>query len=89
MEYTNDADLLERIKNGDEEAFRIFFEYYKPILVLEAFYEIRDAQTAKTVVENVFTDFWRQKKTIALSEDKSLIPFLLLSTRSYCAKFRS
>lgn len=53
MEVVNDS-IIERIKNKDEEAFRIFFKVYKPKIFYIAYKELQNKHDAEDCVQEVF-----------------------------------
>ncbi len=59
--------LLEKIKQGDQEAFNTFFNaHYKHLcLYLKQF--TRDWDTAQEVVQAVFVLFWQKRKSITIT----------------------
>lgn len=54
---------IEKLKQGDPATFRIFFERFYPKLMGLA-KRFVDEQTAKDLVQEVFTAYWEQKKEI-------------------------
>lgn len=57
-----DKDLLDQLKSGDRAAYEIFFKTYYRTLISQAFYVLGDDMEAEDLVQNVFVDFWQQKR---------------------------
>lgn len=60
----NERELLSRIKDGEREAFTIIYNYYQPLLHLEAFYKVHNHEEAEDMVQDVFTSFWKRRREI-------------------------
>ncbi len=58
--------LLAQIKQGNEKAFRVFFEiHYRPLcLYLGTF--TPDMDTARELAQNTFVDFWKKRNEIEI-----------------------
>lgn len=70
----NDRDLARRIRNGDLEAFRQFFEEHKAILT--GFLRKRQVpdDVAGDIIQNAFITIWERRSEI--DENKSLRAYL-------------
>ena len=75
-------DSFERIKNGDEHAFRNLFEFYYPSLCNYASHLLNDPDLAEEVVQGLFVKIW--EKRAALSIDTSLRNYLFRSVKNLC-----
>jgi RNA polymerase sigma-70 factor (family 1) len=60
----SDQELFSRIQSGDRDAFDIFYHRHFPDLFKAAFKRLPDAETAKDILQDVFTDLWTRKETI-------------------------
>ena len=59
-----DVDLLKRLRTGDQAAFEtIYLQYCRPF---EAFarYELKDAESARDAVHDVFLTLWTRRETL-------------------------
>jgi RNA polymerase sigma factor (sigma-70 family) len=54
-----DEDLLVRVREGDEGAFRELFARYAPVANALAFRLVRQAQVAEEIVQEAFLAVWR------------------------------
>lgn len=63
---------IESVKRGDPVAFRSFFEYFYPKLMALACRFV-DGYVAKDLVQEVFTSYWEQKKTIQADNIQSFL----------------
>ena len=56
---TRDRDLMERLRGGDEEAFRGLFGRYAPSAKALALRVVRQAHLAEEIVQEAFMAVWR------------------------------
>ena len=68
-----DNELVERLKNGDLEAFDMIYDMYAGKLYAFGLRYLRSAEEAKELVQSVFMKVWENHRTIDLA----------LSFRSY------
>ena len=71
---------IQRIKQGDPEAFRQFFEFLYPKLMGLACRFV-DNESAKDLVQDVFVEFWEQKHTVDVANISS---YLYKSVQNKC-----
>jgi RNA polymerase sigma-70 factor (family 1) len=69
MPFKNDSYLLEKLKEGDEDAFNAFFKKYYKLLFANALFYTRDEQEAKDVVQDFLFEFWEKKLFLRLEGD--------------------
>lgn len=67
MLHTNDEELLQEIKAGNESAFAELYNYYQPLLLMEAYYKIRSYPEAEDMVQEIFTSLWVRRKELSIS----------------------
>ena len=73
---SNDLELLERIRKGDENAFEHFFRtYYKPLCQF-SYKILKDTVVAEEIVQDIFYHFWEKRQSLEL----------ILSVKSYLYK---
>jgi RNA polymerase sigma-70 factor (ECF subfamily) len=74
--------LLQKIKQGDEQAFQIIFENnYKP-LCLTAGYFVNELAIAEEIVQDLFVKFWEQKDTLEINS--SVSSYLNIAVKNKC-----
>ncbi len=78
----HDYDILQ-VKQGDANAFRQFFEFLYPRLMGLACRFVDD-EAAKDLVQEIFVDFWEQKKDIDISNTQS---YLYKSVQNKCLNY--
>lgn len=71
--HTNDADLLKRLKAGEEPALAEIHAYYWKPLFSSAFRVLQDRAAAQDVVQEVFISLWEKRAT---SDIQSLPAYL-------------
>ncbi len=64
---TNDLELFERIRNGDELAFEFLFRTYFKSLCHFAFKIVKDVTVSEEIVQNLFFHIWDKRKKLELS----------------------
>jgi len=57
-------DIIQKLCQGDQAAFKIFFFQHKDDIYKYAFLHLRDQDIAHDIVQEVFTKFWNKRMTI-------------------------
>ncbi|MEK6650632.1 MAG: RNA polymerase sigma-70 factor [Bacteroidota bacterium] len=60
----SDTQLLERTRESDEEAFRLLFERYQPILFRTMLASVRDPDEAHDLVQETFVRVWQHRGSL-------------------------
>ena len=60
----DERDLLERMKKGDEEAFRQIFDYYIRKVYQFVYGYLKETTEAEDVTQNVFQKIWEKRAII-------------------------
>lgn len=68
--------LLERLRDSDQEAFRILFEQYQPVLFRYVLHSLHEADDAHDVVQETFVRIWNRRADL-----KPELPLLALLFR--------
>lgn len=72
-----DIDLLTRLKNGDESAFKqIYLKWHKPIYLL-MFKIMRSEPDAEDVAQDVFAHLWSMREKIEPSKNIKALLFII------------
>jgi RNA polymerase sigma-70 factor (ECF subfamily) len=74
--------LLKAIKNGNQFAFRRFFDRYKSKVFHFAFKFLTDEELSKEVVQLVFVKFWENRSKIEIHS--SIDTFLYVLAKNTC-----
>lgn len=76
-------DLVEKISNGNEQAFqKLFIEYYTA-LVNFAYSYLKSKSKAESVVQEVFADFWEERESLDPSKNIETYLFQAVKFKSY------
>lgn len=59
----NEAELIIRVKNGDEKAFRIIVERYQQSIISLCFRYVSNIHDAEEIAQNVFIHLYRAAKS--------------------------
>ncbi len=85
-ELTNESTTLQRrIKEGDIEAFELFFRKYYPRLRLFTIRLVGDEACAEDFVQDTFSLLWENRGTI--NESGNLKSWIFLSLRNHCLNY--
>ena len=76
----SDADLLERLRAGDSDAFDTIFRTWYPALVRLAEKMLRDRAVAEEIAQDVMLELWRRRDQ--LQAEGSPQAYLFQSTRN-------
>ena len=63
-----DEKLFGRIKQGDEGAFRLLFNRYYQILLAIAINLVKDINSAKDAVQEVFFQIWKRREVLEIPD---------------------
>jgi RNA polymerase sigma-70 factor (ECF subfamily) len=76
----SDRELLDRLRQDDEDAFSSIFRVHYPSLVGAAQAMLGDRGRAEEVVQDVLLELWRRRRTIAI--ESTLRAYLQRATRN-------
>ena len=74
MAPSPEARIIDKIKSGDQKAFKKLFFEYQPILFRFVFFRLKDRDETEDVVQESFLRIWNRRKT--LNENKPILPLL-------------
>lgn len=60
----DDARVVERVRNSDQNALRSLFEQYQPILFRSALLSTRDPDPARDIVQETFVRVWNHRASL-------------------------
>ena len=75
-EHESERQLLERLRDSDQEAFRILFEQYQPVLFRYVLHTLHEVDDAHDVVQETFVRVWDHRASL-----KPELPLLALLFR--------
>ncbi len=78
-----EKELLQRIAQGDEAAFRIIFDHYKERFYAAAIKMTRSADTAEEIVQEVFITLWLRRGVLASVETPASYLFAIVYNNIY------
>lgn len=55
---TDESQLIERVKQGDSQAYQTLFEKYQPMLFRAVYYRTNDEMLARDTVQDTFLKVW-------------------------------
>ncbi|HEX6983228.1 MAG TPA: RNA polymerase sigma-70 factor [Balneolaceae bacterium] len=83
--FQSDCHLVEKVRQGDKNALEeLFFEYY-PDLCTYAFQMIKSAEQAEDIVQEVFYNLWKGRKSWHICI--SLKAYLFQSVRNHTLNY--
>lgn len=60
---TQDAQLLDRVRRGDEQAMATLYDRYSKVVYSVALRVLRDPASAEDILQDVFLGLWRRPQT--------------------------
>ncbi len=85
MDKSEEIQLFEKIKNGNEKAFEILFHKYYRYLCLYATKIINDDSAAEEIVQDFFVKIWEKRETISI--ETSFKNYLFRSVKNLCINY--
>jgi RNA polymerase sigma-70 factor (ECF subfamily) len=79
-ENASDAELVEHLRNGRQDALRVLYGRYSNLVYTIAFKMLNSASEAEDLTQDVFLNFWKQEKFD--SNRAALSTYLCVITRS-------
>ena len=77
-----EAQLVKKIMNGDDVAFKVLYNKYFPRLYYFIYEFIRIDDIAENIVQDTFATFWEKRQT--LTEDMNVSSYLYSVARNNC-----
>lgn len=85
IKMNKELDLLNYLKGGSEEAYKLFFYTNYSDLVMFANSIIKNTSAAEDIVQDFFVDFWTKKYYNSINSNLS--SFLFKSVRNKCLNY--
>lgn len=63
----DEKTLLQELQKGDELAFRQIYNQYYGVLYLHAYNKLRDRETAKDIVHDLFAGIWQKRESLMIT----------------------
>lgn len=82
MDLTQDKELFLKLKEGDEQAFKVLFEKYYSSMCLFARQYLKDHEMAEESVQDMFVKIWEKRHTLII--ETSVKHYLFRSVRNHC-----
>lgn len=76
----SESRLIERLLSSDEEAFKLAFEKYQPILFRAVLHSVRDEDTTHDIVQETFVRVWNHRAS--LQPELPLLAYLFRISRN-------
>lgn len=76
----DEKTLLRELQKGDECAFRQIYNQYYGVLYLHAYNKLRDRETAKDIVHDLFAGIWQKRESLTITG--KLSSYLYASVRN-------
>lgn len=84
MKNLNEHEIVQKLAEGDQFSFRLVFHLYHSRLYHFAFHYLNDEESAKDVVQDVFSVIWEDRAKLA--DVKNLSSWLYSVTKNLCLK---
>lgn len=84
QKYKDEDELLQAVRQGDDEAFEYLFRSYYPRLRGYALRFVDDEETARDILQESFMHFWERRMQI---ESVSVTSLLFVIVRNACLNY--
>lgn len=64
--YPEDFSLLQNIREGDTDAFRVLYEKYWKEVYSATFKRLKDHEKVQDIIQDIFTNLWINRKTLRI-----------------------
>ena len=75
-----DAQLIDRIRQGDEDSFACLYSAYFPYMAAKAASMIQDTEEAKDIVNDIFVSVWNNRRKLFFP----IHPYLQTALKNGC-----
>ena len=75
-----DAQLIDRIRQGDEDSFACLYAAYFPYMAAKAASMIQDTEEAKDIVNDIFVSLWNNRRKLFFP----IHPYLQTALKNGC-----
>jgi RNA polymerase sigma-70 factor (ECF subfamily) len=75
-----DAQLIDRIRQGDEDSFACLYAAYFPYMAAKAASMIQDTEEAKDIVNDIFVSVWNNRRKLFFP----IHPYLQTAVKNGC-----
>ncbi|MFY9150390.1 MAG: RNA polymerase sigma-70 factor [Prolixibacteraceae bacterium] len=82
MDLNQDNELFLKLKDGDEQAFKVLFEKYYSSMCLFARQFLKDHELAEESVQDMFVRIWERRQSLNI--ETSVKHYLFRSIRNHC-----
>jgi RNA polymerase sigma-70 factor (ECF subfamily) len=82
MDQSNDQQLFQELKMGDERAFQLLFVKYYAAMCSFAFQLLKDREAAEETVQDTFVRIWEKREKLSI--DASVKHYLFRAIRNHC-----
>lgn len=76
----SDHELIHLMREGDDQAFTVIFNRYDRLLFIYTYKKLKDKETAKDIVQEVFTMLWNSRNGLEIKT--SLVSYLYSAVRN-------
>ncbi|MBL0745785.1 RNA polymerase sigma factor [Chryseolinea lacunae] len=76
-----EQDLIEALRQGDEQAYSIIFKQYWKTLYHQAYCKVQSHELAEEIVQELFLTLWEKRSTLLIS---NLLHYLRTALRNKC-----
>lgn len=81
----DECNLIQGIKQGDNNAYKFLFERYYPILCQIAYEFVNDDFISRSIVSDVFFKLWERRNVVLI--EKSIQRYLIKSVKNACLDY--
>lgn len=82
MDLTEDRELYQKLRDGDERAFQVLFRKYYQSMCHFANQYLTDREVAEEIVQEMFVKLWEKRSVLNI--ETSVKHYLFRSVRNHC-----
>ena len=82
MDITEDKELVRKLKEGDEHAFKALFQKYYSAMCHFAFQFLQDSEMAEETVQEFFVRIWEKRESLNI--ETSVRQYFFRSIKNQC-----
>lgn len=85
MNPIDEKDIIKKLKEGDNEAYKYLYDYHYVALCKLSYYMLKDKMQAESIVSDVIFHLWEVRQNLELNAP--LRNYLIIAVRNKCLNY--
>lgn len=85
MNPIDEKDIIKKLKEGDNEAYKYLYDYHYVALCKLSYYMLKDKMQAESIVSDVIFHLWEVRQNLELNPP--LRNYLIIAVRNKCLNY--